>query len=170
MIGRVKGVNFAMKKYGFTIMEILLVVMMISAGILPIYSLIHSSNKRLANTDTKIIATIIGSSAIEMAKTIGFEKAKLRQGTIISQNNYDDIAKYYDEDFAILLQNAAKNGYNVNLQISPLTSIKQDESGSSIEDVIRLIVIVEPKEKNVNGKQQVLKFTTLLTDSRAVNY
>ena len=89
------------RKKAFSLVEILVVIVMISAGILPIYSLIHSGQKRISRADTRILATLFGTSAIELARTLGYDKAQRMVN---------------DEDYQELVATAAKNGFEMEME------------------------------------------------------
>lgn len=143
-----------MTKYkAFTMVEILVVIVMISAGILPIYSLLHSSNKRVANTDTRVLATIIGTSAIELARTIGYDKI----------NNLES-----DQDFVNLKDNALKNGFEIGQPEIYPADIKS--KNQTVEQMIMVVIKIQPKNRPGQTKEQIIPFMTLLTNPRASTY
>jgi len=134
---------------GFSLVEVLIVVMLISAGILPIYSLIKSGQKRLTRADTRTLATLFGSSAIELARTLGYEKAqKLNM----------------DRDFKELQENAKKNGYDLipsaqkqEIRVSP---------GAKPTALLRVEVLVKSRNRTLLSDAPELRFITILTDTR----
>ena len=60
-------------KKAFTMVEILLVLVLVSCGLLPVYSLLRTGQQRISRADTKTIATMFGASALELARSIGFD-------------------------------------------------------------------------------------------------
>ncbi len=123
--------------------------MLVSVGILPIYSIIKGGQRRIVRADTRTLATLFGSSAIELAKTLGYEKS---QKLIV------------DRDFKELQENAKKNGY----ELIPSTQKKELKvpAGSRPTGLLR----VEIRVKSINRISAVdapeLKFLTILTDPR----
>ena len=123
--------------------------MLVSVGILPIYSIIKGGQRRIVRADTRTLATLFGSSAIELAKTLGYEKS---QKLIV------------DRDFKELQENAKKNGY----ELIPSTQKKELKvpTGSRPTGLLR----VEIRVKSINRISAVdapeLKFLTILTDPR----
>lgn len=144
-------------KKAFTMMEILVVIVMISAGVLPIYSLLHSSNRRVANTDTRVLATIIGTSAIELVKTIGYDKISA---------NIENIE--LDTDFQNLRDNAQKNGFELLQPEITVTDIKC--KNEVVEQMIMVVIKVQPKNRPGQTKEQIIPFMTLLTNPRSSYY
>ena len=157
MIGNMKETNLFMFKKAFTMMEILVVIVLISAGVLPIYSLLHASNRRVANTDTRVLATIIGTSAIELVKTIGYDKISANIENLESDN-----------DFKILVDNARKNGFEI---LQPeITSADIKCKNEIVEQMIMVVIKVQPKNRPGQTKEQIIPFMTLLTNPRASYY
>ena len=134
----------------FSLIEVLIVVMLISAGILPIYSLIQSGNKRIKRADTRTIATLFGTSAIELARTLGYDKAQKLQK---------------DEDFLKLVETAKKNGFEIRFEptLQPVQPLPQ---GAKPMFLLRVKITVIATHKKQKSDVNVLTFVTILTDPR----
>ncbi len=89
------------RRRGFSLIEVLMVLMLISTAILPIYSLIKSSQKRIVRADEKTLATLFGASALELARTLGFEKAQNLER---------------EKEFQELVDSARKNGFDLKFE------------------------------------------------------
>lgn len=142
--------NRSAKRKAFSLVEILIVIMMISAGILPIYSLIRSGQKRIIRADTRTIATLFGTSAIELARTLGYDKAQ---------------RLHRDDDFIELQKTADKNGFELAFepvlhQVSPLPP------GAKPLSLLRIKITVTSKVKTAESDVPVLTFVSLLADPR----
>ncbi|HOY68811.1 MAG TPA: prepilin-type N-terminal cleavage/methylation domain-containing protein [Candidatus Ozemobacteraceae bacterium] len=137
------------RRAAFSLIEILVVVMLLSAGILPIYSLMKSGQRRIVRADTRVIATLYGASAIELARTLGYARAqKLNM----------------EKDFVELRENAAKNGFNVDFacNLQPLLPLPK---GAKPVHLLRVIVSVSANNRTFTDIP-VLRFVTILTDPR----
>lgn len=134
----------------FSLVEILIVIMMISAGILPIYSLMRSGQKRIVRADTRTMATLFGTSAIELARTLGYDKAQKLQK---------------DEDFLELQNTADKNGFELRFEptLQPVSPLPPKAKPMFL---LRIKIIVVSKHKKVESDVPVLTFVTILTDPR----
>lgn len=134
---------------GFSLIEVLLVVMLLSAGILPIYSILKSGQKRIVRADSRTLATLFGASAIELARTLGFEKAQ-KLGI--------------QKDFIDLAENARKNGYN----LIPSTTRQELKvlPGSKPTALIRVEITVHNRTKTLISDVPELKFMTIISDPR----
>lgn len=134
----------------FSLIEILIVVMLISAGILPIYSLIQSGNKKIKRADTRTMATLFGTSAIELARTLGYDKAqKLNK----------------DEDFLKLAETAKKNGFEIRFEPT-LQPVQPLPKGAKPMFLLRVKITVTATHKKKKSDVKVLTFVTILTDPR----
>ena len=136
-----------------TLIEILIVVMLLSAGILPIYSLIKSGQKRIIRADTRVMATLFGSSAIELARTVGYDRAqKLDQ----------------EKEFIELRETAQKNGFNLEFaaNLQPLLPVPQ---GAKPMFLLRVQIVVSPISRSVTDSPP-LTFVTILSDPRSNFY
>ncbi|HEY9071631.1 MAG TPA: prepilin-type N-terminal cleavage/methylation domain-containing protein [Candidatus Ozemobacteraceae bacterium] len=137
------------RRSAFSLIEILVVVMLLSAGILPIYSLMKSGQRRIVRADTRVIATLYGASAIELARTLGYARAqKLNM----------------EKDFVELRENAAKNGFNLEFacNLQPLLPLPK---GAKPVHLLRVIVTVTANNRTFTDIP-VLRFVTILTDPR----
>ena len=141
------------RRSAFSLIEVLVVVMLISAGILPIYSLIKSGQRRIVRADIRTIATLYGASAMELARTLGFDRSQ----------------KLADEkDFLDLIESARKNGLEMrlNLSRSPLPSDK----GLKPNFLLRVEVYVKRMGHTAFGDTHPdfpeLRFYTILSDPR----
>ena len=138
------------RNHAFSLVEILIVIMMISAGILPIYSLMRSGQKRIVRADTRTIATLFGASALELARTLGYDKA---------QNLHKD------EDFLELQKTADKNGFELRFEptLQPVVPIPP---GAKPLNLLRIKISVVSKHKTAESDVPVLTFVSILTDPR----
>ena len=138
------------RKRAFSLVEILIVIMMISAGILPIYSLMRSGQKRIVRADTRTMATLFGASALELARTLGYDKAQRLQK---------------DEDFLELQKTADKNGFELRFEptLQPVTPLPQ---GAKPRFLLRIKISVVSKYKTAEADVPVLTFVSILTDPR----
>ena len=137
-------------KQGFSLVEILVVIMMISAGILPIYTLMRSGQQRISRADTRTMATLFGTSALELARTMGYDRAqKLDQ----------------DEQFQELLKTADENGFEIGFEptMQPVTPLPQNAKPLFL---LRIKITVAAKHRQTNADMPVLTFVTILTDPR----
>ncbi|MBF0546851.1 MAG: prepilin-type N-terminal cleavage/methylation domain-containing protein [Candidatus Riflebacteria bacterium] len=136
-------------KKAFSLLEVLVVVMLISAGILPIYSLVKSGQKRIVRADSRTIATLYGASALELARTLGYEKSM----TLDNEN-----------DFKVLRENAKKNGFEIIFQrtLQPLTNSTKSTKQSFL---LRAEIDVRSFNRTFTDSP-TLKFVTILTDPR----
>lgn len=142
-------VRLGRRRSAFSLIEVLVVVMLISAGILPIYSLIKSGQKRIVRADTRVMATLFGASALELARTLGYDRAqKLDQ----------------DKDFQELKANAQKNGFNLEFipNLQPLLPLPQ---GAKPMFLLRVQIVVSPISRTFSDTP-TLRFVTILTDPR----
>ncbi len=134
----------------FSLVEILIVIMMISAGILPIYSLIRSGQKRIVRADTRTIATLFGTSALELARTLGYDKAQ---------------KLHNDDDFIELQKTADKNGFELAFD-QVLHSVAPLPEGAKPMYLLRIRITVTSKVRTAQSDVPVLTFVTILTDPR----
>ena len=147
------------KTKAFTLVEILLVLVLISCGLLPIYSLLRSGQQRIGRADSRTIATLIGASALELARTLGYDRVKY--------NN--KLAK--DDDFRILQQIADKNGYILDPPIIDNSRhIKLPGEDKYVDFVIVKIIVRSKHEKSISKDVPDLAFVTILTDPRFNSY
>ena len=140
----------ARKNKAFSLVEILIVIMMISAGILPIYSLMRSGQKRIVRADTRTMATLFGTSALELARTLGYDKAQKLQK---------------DDDFLELQKTADKNGFEIHFEptLQPVTPLPPKAKPMFL---LRIKISVVSKHKKAESDVPVLTFVTILTDPR----
>jgi type II secretory pathway pseudopilin PulG len=138
------------KNKAFSLVEILIVIMMISVGILPMYSLMTSGQKRITRADTRTIATLFGTSAIELARTLGYDKAQ---------------KLHKDEDFLELQKTADKNGFELQFEptLQPVTPLPPKAKPMFL---LRVKIIVVSKHKKAESDVPVLTFVTIITDPR----
>mgnify|MGYP000930415259 CR=1 FL=1 len=138
------------KNKAFSLVEILIVIMMISAGILPIYSLMRSGQKRIVRADTRTMATLFGTSAIELARTLGYDKAQ---------------RLHKDEEYLELQKTAAENGFDMMFEptLQPVTPLPQ---GAKPLFLLRIKITVVSKHKTAESDVPVLTFVSILTDPR----
>jgi type II secretory pathway pseudopilin PulG len=143
------------RKKAFSLVEILVVIVMISAGILPIYSLIHSGQKRISRADTRILATLFGTSAIELARTLGYDKAQRMVN---------------DEDYQELVATAAKNGFEMEME-QVLHKVEPIPKNATEMYLLRIKITVAPKNRSaIPETAEVPTFMTILTDPRYSYY
>lgn len=150
LIGNMKSKN---KRKGFTLVEILVVLVLISCGLLPIYSLIRNGQQRIVRADTRTLATLFGASALELCRAVGYDRAM-------------KITK--DDDFLELQYVADKNGYEIIPNIVPL-SVEPLPPGAKPMYILQVQFVVKSKHKkaeNVTTDVPELKFVTLITDPR----
>lgn len=142
--------NKSQKRRAFSLIEILIVIMMISAGILPLYSLMTSGQKRITRADTRTMATLFGTSALELARTLGYDKAQ---------------RLHKDDDFLELQKTADKNGFELRFEptLQPVTPLPQ---GSKPMFLLRIKITVVSKHKTAESDVPVLTFVSILTDPR----
>ena len=143
------------KRVGFTLVEILVVLVLISCGLLPIYSLIRNGQQRIGRADARTLATLFGASALELSRAVGFDRAQ-------------KIAK--DDDFLELQYYADKNGYEIIPNVYPL-SVEPLPEGAKPMYILRVQFLVKPKHKKestatVHTDVPEMQFVTLLTDPR----
>lgn len=157
MIGSMKDhmINKQRKNKAFSLVEILIVIVMISAGILPIYSLIHTGHKRIARADTRILATLFGTSAVELARTLGYDKAQRMQN---------------DEEFLELVDTADKNGFTMEMMQSK-EAIRPLPKGAAETFLLKVVITVTPKNRTaIPATAEVPTFMTILSDPRYSYY
>jgi prepilin-type N-terminal cleavage/methylation domain-containing protein len=136
-------------KPGFSLIEILIVVMLLSAAILPIYSIIKSGQKRIGRADTRTLATLFGASAIELARTLGYDKAQKLP---------------MEREFQELMENAKKNGYD----LTPSTTQQplKVPMGARPTSLLRVEILVRSRSRTMVSDVPELKFVTIITDPR----
>ncbi len=134
----------------FSLVEILIVIMMISVGILPIYSLMRSGQKRIVRADTRTMATLFGTSAIELARTLGYDKAQ---------------KLHKDDDFLELQKTADKNGFELRFEptLQPVSPLPPKAKPMFL---LRIKISVVSKHKTSESDVPVLTFVSILTDPR----
>ena len=138
---------------GFTLVEILVVLVLISCGLLPIYSLIRNGQQRITRADSRTLATLFGASALELCRAVGYDRAL-------------KITK--DDDFLELQYVADKNGYEIIPNIVPL-SVEPLPPGAKPMYILQVQFVVKSKHKkaaNTTTDVPELKFVTLITDPR----
>ncbi|HNV70656.1 MAG TPA: hypothetical protein PKO06_13230 [Candidatus Ozemobacteraceae bacterium] len=140
------------QRRAFSLVEILIVVMLMSAGILPIYSLIKGGQKRIVRADTRTLATLYGSSAIELARTLGYEKA----GQLDKEKEFQE-----------LCENAQKNGFQILYQ-SKREKVLPSPPGAQQQYLLRVDILVKAINRVISDVPE-LNFTTIITDPR-VNF
>jgi prepilin-type N-terminal cleavage/methylation domain-containing protein len=141
------------KRKGFTLVEILVVLVLISCGLLPIYSLIRNGQQRITRADTRTLATLFGASALELCRAVGFDRAM-------------KITK--DDDFMELQHVAKKNGYEIIPSIVPL-NVEPLPPGAKPMYILQIQFVVKSthkKSENTSSDIPELKFITLITDPR----
>jgi prepilin-type N-terminal cleavage/methylation domain-containing protein len=134
----------------FSLIEVLVVVMLISAGILPIYSLMRSGQRRIVRADTRVMATLLGASALELARTLGYDKAQNLQN---------------DNDYKALLKSADDNGFEMRFEPA-LQPVLPLPPGAKPLFLLRIKITVKAKTRTSNEEIPVLSFVTILTDPR----
>ncbi len=135
----------------FTLIEILIVLVLISCGLLPVYSLIRSGQNRISRADNRTIATLFGSSALELARTLGYDRAQ---------------KLHKDEDYKELQHYALKNGYELSYEpvLQPISPLPE---GAKQSYLLRIRVSVKAMHQMTTGKDVPdLTFVTILTDPR----
>lgn len=124
--------------------------MMITAGILPIYSLMQSGQKRIVRADTRTMATLFGASAIELARTLGFDKAQ---------------KLHNDEEYIELQKTADKNGFEMHFEPT-LHSVSPLPENAKPLYLLRIKITIISKHRTADSDVPVLTFVSLLTDPR----
>ena len=114
------------------------------------YSLMTSGQKRITRADTRTIATLFGTSAIELARTLGYDKAQ---------------KLHKDEDFLELQKTADKNGFELQFEptLQPVTPLPPKAKPMFL---LRVKIIVVSKHKKAESDVPVLTFVTIITDPR----
>ena len=133
----------------FSLIEILIVVMLVSAGMLPVYSIIKSGQKRIGRADSRTLATLFGASAIELARTLGFEKSQ----NLMTQ-----------PEFMELQENAKKNGYDIFT-----SATRQDLKvaiGAKPTYLLRVEILIKARRTTIVSDIPELKFMTIIADPR----
>jgi len=140
----------ATDKRAFSLVEILIVIMMITAGILPIYSLMQSGQKRIVRADTRTMATLFGASAVELARTLGYDKAQ---------------KLHNDEEYMELVKTADKHGFEMHFEptLQPVTPLPKDAKPLFL---LRIKITVVSKHRTAETDVPVLTFVSILTDPR----
>ena len=141
------------KRKGFTLVEILVVLVLISCGLLPIYSLIRNGQQRISRADSRTLATLFGASALELCRAVGFDRA---------------IKIANDNDFKELKDVADKNGYEIIPNIVPL-NVEPLPPGAKPMYSLQVQFVVKAKhQKAANPAKDVpeSKFVTLIIDPR----
>jgi prepilin-type N-terminal cleavage/methylation domain-containing protein len=141
------------KRKGFTLVEILVVLVLISCGLLPIYSLIRNGQQRISRADSRTLATLFGASALELCRAVGFDRA---------------IKIANDNDFKELKDVADKNGYEIIPNIVPL-NVEPLPPGAKPMYILQVQFVVKAKhQKAANPANDVpeSKFVTLIIDPR----
>ena len=134
----------------FSLVEILVVVMMISAGILPIYTLLQTGQQRIIRADTRTMATLFGTSALELARTVGYDRAQ----------------KLEDEDeYQQLLDTAKENGFEIAFEPT-LQPVEPLPEGAKPLFLLRIRITVTSTHRQAQADTPVLNFVTILTDPR----
>ena len=147
------------KTKAFTLVEILVVLVLISCGLLPIYSLLRSGQQRIGRADSRTIATLIGASALELARTLGYDRVKY--------NN--KLAN--DIDFIELQLIADKNGYILEAPIIDNSRhVKIPGEDKYVDFVIVKIIIRSKHEKSTSNEIADLAFVTIITNPRFNSY
>lgn len=141
-------------KTAFSLIEILIVVMMISAGILPIFSLMRSGQERISRADTRTMATLFGASGIELARTLGYDRA---------QNLPDE------EEFKRLVSTAESNGFDVTFA-HEFQAVTPLPPGAKEHSLLRITIKVTSKVQTAGPGMPELTFATILTDPRYSYY
>ncbi|PKL42533.1 MAG: hypothetical protein CVV41_13350 [Candidatus Riflebacteria bacterium HGW-Riflebacteria-1] len=138
------------RRQAFSLVEILIVIMMITAGILPIYSLMQSGQKRIVRADTRTMATLFGTSAIELARTLGYDKAQ---------------KLHNDEEYLELQKTADNNGFEMHFEptLQPVTPLPP---GAKPMFLLRIKITVVSKYRTAETDVPVLTFVSILTDPR----
>lgn len=137
-------------RQAFSLVEILIVVMMITAGILPIYSLMQSGQKRIVRADTRTMATLFGTSAIELARTLGYDKAQ---------------KLHNNDEYKELLETADRNGFEMHFEptLQPVTPLPKNAKPLFL---LRIKITVVSKHRTSDTDVPVLTFVSILTDPR----
>ena len=140
-----------LNKKAFTMVEILVVMVLVSCGLLPVYTMIRSGQQRISRADTRTVATMMGASVLELARTLGFEKAKNLRN---------------DGDFCDLQMIASKNGYLISEPQCSLISAELPQPSKPL-NFLKVKVVISSKHQQVKGNEiPDLIFVTVLTDPR----
>lgn len=142
--------NKPILRRAFSLIEILIVIVMISAGILPIYSLMQSGQRRIVRADTRTMATLFGTSAIELARTLGYDRAQ---------------KLHNDEEYLELQKTAEKNGFEMHFEptLQPVTPLPK---GAKPLFLLRIKITVVSKHRTAEADVPVLTFVSILSDPR----
>lgn len=146
--------RYSRQESGFSLIEVLLVIMLISAGILPIYSLIQSGQKRIIRADAKTLATLYGASAVELARTLGYDRIMQ-----LKSDKIDD-----EKDYKELIENAKKNGFDVIFN-KTLQALPAHVANAKPIYLLRVEFTIKSTHRIVTDSP-VLKFVAILTDPR----
>ncbi len=136
---------------GFSMVEVLLVIVLISCGLLPVYSLLRSGQQRISRADTRTIATLFGASALELARTLGYDKAQRLEK---------------DDDFIELQNMADRNGYEVFSNVTRLKVEPLPENAKELFFVKVVITVKSKRQARAGNEIPDLTFVTLITDPR----
>lgn len=140
----------APSRRAFSLIEMLIVVMLISAGILPIYSIIKSGQRRIVRADNRTLATLFGASAIELARTLGYDKC---------------LQKLENQpDFQELMANAHKNGYKITSHTTT-QDLKVPKDGRPTKLLRVEITVGNIRTMSVVDVKEIV-FVTILSDPR----
>ncbi len=132
--------------------EILLVLVLVSCGLLPVYSLLRAGQQRISRADNRTISTLIGSSVLELARALGYDKAQ---------------KIHKDDQFIELRSIANKNGYDISEPQCTLSPIEPTPKGAKPQYLLKVEVTVRANHEQVKGNDiPDLTFVTVLSNSR----
>jgi len=148
----------------FTLIEILVVIVLISAGILPIYSVLTRGQKQIIRSDTRSTGALYGASVIELSRTLGYDF----MSRLSSLGSGIEEATTQSEEFAAIYAEAEENGYSISL------SVQAQELFGGVQDVKRSLLLVtvtvEPKHRSVSLPIEPVELFTLISNPRASFY
>lgn len=135
---------------GFSLIEVLIVVMLISAGILPVYTLMRSGQQRIIRADTRTMATLFGTSAIELARTLGYDRAQKLN---------------LDNEYQAIVEAAAENGFDMEFEPT-MQPVEPLPPGAKPMFLLRVKITVTPTARTASADVPVMNFVTIITDPR----
>lgn len=126
--------------------------MLISVGILPVYSLLKTGQQRIVRADIRVMATLYGVSALELARTLGYDRAQ-------KLNN--------ELEFIELKESAAANGFEIKFEptLQPIVPLPP---GAKPMFLLRVRITVESVRRAAGDSEIIpsMDFVTILSDPR----
>ncbi|MFC1742704.1 hypothetical protein ACFL35_01830, partial [Candidatus Riflebacteria bacterium] len=137
-----------------TLIEILIVIMLMTSGIIPVFRLLSSGRKRIKRAEEKTLATIVAASAIELFRTSGYEEAdKLKSSPDYRRIEHEAKENHLAIDYKVYRLGSKKAGANtltgrpvplkqVVVTVRDITKNKKDQK----RDTILTTILVDPRE------------------------